>query len=230
MCVYMLQCEEKKDDSVTEGEQRQEGEWTGFVDKILCACVCERTCMCVDVNHLALPPIPPPSPLHPPGPRFSAAGSAGDTHQTPDPLSARSSWPETVRQKADEKCVSVRVCVCCCFESRGGGSSSRSTAREDAKMKRRSMGENEVPKELHRKKSREMNECVFVHRQTGAGRKLELFGGECEVKNEDREETGGDQIKVRRHDVHRAPAARPCQSALHTFCCHSDGLVNRRGK
>lgn len=52
-------------------------------------------CSCVDVSHLALPRIPPPSPPQPPGLQFSVAGSAGDTHRRPGPPCARSSWPET---------------------------------------------------------------------------------------------------------------------------------------
>lgn len=88
-------------------------------------CVCDRrrrrgldlwiqSCVyvCVGVSHLALPPIPPPSPPRPPGHRFSAAGSAGDTHRTPDPPSARSSWPETGKEDTETKecvCVERRV-------------------------------------------------------------------------------------------------------------------------
>lgn len=72
------------------------------MDVVLCECVCR--CQ----RHLALPLIPPLSPPRPPGHRISAAGSAGDTRQTPDPLSARSSWPETIREgDAEEKCVCV---------------------------------------------------------------------------------------------------------------------------
>lgn len=41
-------------------------------------------------------------------------------------------------------------------------SSRRSTVRENAKMKRHSRGEDEVPKGLHRKKSRQMNERVCI--------------------------------------------------------------------
>lgn len=68
--------------------------------------------VCVAESHLALPLIPPPSPPHPAGHRFSAAGSSGDTRQTPDQLSARSSWPETMR---------AVTCACVCgFESKGG--------------------------------------------------------------------------------------------------------------
>lgn len=121
-------------------------------------------CVSVCVRYLALPPIPPPSPPHPPGRRFSAAGSAGDTRQTPDPPSARSSWPETIREDTEKKvCVCVSVCVG--VLKMCGGSSSRSKAREDAKMKGHSRGENEVPKELRREKSGWMNE--YVHLCTG---------------------------------------------------------------
>lgn len=78
--------------------------------------------VCVGVSHLALSLIPPPSPPHPPGHRFSAAGSAGDTHQTPVPPFARSSWPETVREDADKKvCVRVRVFVGVLREEQGRG-------------------------------------------------------------------------------------------------------------
>lgn len=63
----------------------------------------------VGVSHLAPPAAPPPSP-HPPARRLSVAGSAGDTHQTPDPLSAQSSWPETVRGGGVE--TPRRWCVC----------------------------------------------------------------------------------------------------------------------
>lgn len=87
--------EEKKGDCVCDRR-------TGFVDVVLCECVCRCKL------HLALPLIPPPSPPRPPGHRISAAGSAGDTRQTPDPLSARSSWPETIREgDTEEKGVCV---------------------------------------------------------------------------------------------------------------------------
>lgn len=66
----------------------------------------------VGVSHLAPPAAPPPSPPHPPARRLSVAGSAGDTHQTPDPLSAQSSWPETVRGGGVE--TPRRWCVCVC--------------------------------------------------------------------------------------------------------------------
>lgn len=89
------------------------------------------------MSHLALPQTPRPSPPHPPGHRFSVAGSAGDTHQMPDLPSARSSWPETEREYTEKKRVEE--------------SSSRSKAREDAKMKVHSGGENKVPEELCRK-------------------------------------------------------------------------------
>lgn len=56
------------------------------------------------------------------------------------------------------------VCVYVCVVSRAGavGSSRSGTVREDAKKKRRGRGENEVPKELQRKKSRQMNERVRI--------------------------------------------------------------------
>lgn len=64
-------------------------------------------CACV---HLALPPTPLPSPPRPPGRRFSAAGSAGDTRQMPGQLSARSSWPETATRGRE-------MCLCVCVSA-----------------------------------------------------------------------------------------------------------------
>lgn len=79
----------------------REGELTGFV------------CVFVDGSHLTVSQIPPPSPpLPPPGHRSSAAGSAGDRRRTPDPPSARSSWPETMREGHIQRSVCVRLCVC----------------------------------------------------------------------------------------------------------------------
>lgn len=57
------------------------------------------------MSHLAPPQTPRASPPHPPDHRFSVAGSAGDTHQKPDLRSARSSWPETVREYTEKKQV-----------------------------------------------------------------------------------------------------------------------------
>lgn len=44
------------------------------------------------------------------------------------------------------------MCVCVCGKE-GGRGSSRSTVREDAKMKGHSRGDNEVPEEPHGKES-----------------------------------------------------------------------------
>lgn len=54
------------------------------------------------------------------------------------------------------------MCVykCECVVSRAGAVGS--SRRGAAKKKRRGRGENEVPRELHRKKSRQMNERVRV--------------------------------------------------------------------
>lgn len=94
------------------------------------------------MSHLALPLILPPSPPRPPGHRFSAAGSAGDTHQTPDPPSARSSWPETVRTAV---CVGV-------LRAGAGGKQQQEHSKGGCKNEgAHSRGENEVPEELHRR-------------------------------------------------------------------------------
>lgn len=59
------------------------------------------------MSHLVPLVTPPPPHLHHPGRHFSAAGSAGDTRQRLDPLSARSSRPETTGEaQTKEKCVS----------------------------------------------------------------------------------------------------------------------------
>lgn len=78
--------------------------------------------MCVCVSHLALLLSLLPSPPHLLGHRFSAAGSAGDTHQTPAPPSVRSSWPVTAKGGHEEK-------VCWGVKNRAGRGGSGSTVR-----------------------------------------------------------------------------------------------------
>lgn len=126
--------------------------------------------VCVCFSHLALPPIPPPSPPHPPGHRTS--DSAGDTRQTPDPLSSRFSWPETTREgDTEEECVRLCVCVCVgvrgCVSKGGGKQQQEQSVREDAKLQRHSRGENEALKESHR---RSVCRCASRQvRKTGRG-------------------------------------------------------------
>lgn len=56
------------------------------------------------------------------------------------------------------------VCICVCgFKSRGGGKQQEGHSKGGCKKGRDAAGEkNEVPKELHRKKSRQINERVRI--------------------------------------------------------------------
>lgn len=134
-------------------------------------------CVGGGVSHLALPQNPLPSPPHPPGHRFSA-GSAGGTHQTPDPPSARSSWPETVREHTGTTYVG--------FVRAGVG---RKQQQEHSE------GGGGETRYQRRRKEDEQSECVcsftqvtrnrMKNRQNRSRKKNGNVWAEWEVKNED---------------------------------------------
>lgn len=120
-------------------------------------CGCRFVCLRLSVSHLAPPAAPPPSPPHPPARRLSVAGSAGDTHQTPDPLSAQSSWPETVRGGGVETprrwCVCVKVLREQQQEANEGGCTNESTQ----------LGRKWGPRGVAQEEKRIQRERVYEH-------------------------------------------------------------------